>query len=704
MKVSLRWLLILLSILSLAVFGPCDSTPLDQKATDSSQDSRNWITSGGTYDEQRFSLLTQVNRSNVGRLGLAWYFDFDTNRGQEATPLVVDGVLYTTTAWSKVFALDGVTGRELWKFDPHVPGIVGFKACCDVVNRGAAYYDNKIYVGTLDGRLIALDAKTGRLVWSVSTTDPNGFYTITGAPRVGRGKVFIGNGGAEFGVRGYVTAYDAQTGKQIWRFYTVPHDPSKKDDGAASDDVLRKIALPTWLGQFWQAGGGGTVWDSIVYDAELDQLYVGVDNGTPWNRGDRSDGAGDNLFICSIIALDPDNGKYKWHYQENPGDSWDFSATQQMTLATLKINDVNRKVIVQAPKNGFFYVIDRTTGKLLSAEKYVPANWASRIDSVTGRPIENPDSRYTKQPFLMTIGGAGGHNWQPMSFSPRTGLVYIPAQEMPMLYRADKNYKFSASGQNLGIDQNFAQIPPTASARAAIAGVLKGRLLAWDPVAQRKAWSFEHKGPWNGGSLATAGDLVFQGTARGDFDAFDATDGRLLWTFTNPAGIMAGPISYSVNGQQYVAVLAGYGGAVGLALPEFGGAYRQPPGRVLVFKLGGKTTLPNFDATPLPPNPTTQTWDQLTVARGVALYSANCSRCHALDTYSSGVVPDLKRSRTLSDAGAWKKIVLGGLLKDAGMVGFQNILSPQDAEAIRAYVAGRALEQQKEEQEAKPVK
>ena len=678
---------------TLVVMSACKDKGADEaslRLANAAAEPQNWLSHGATYDEQRYSALAQINADNVGELGMAWSFEFDTNRGQEATPLVVDGILYTTTAWSKVFALDGATGKEIWKYDPKVPGKAGYKGCCDVINRGVAYYDGMLFFGTLDGRLIALEAKTGKLLWSVLTVDQTKPYTISGAPRIVKGNVVIGNGGAEFGVRGYVTAYDAETGNQVWRFYTVPTDPGRGDDGTVSDEPLRKIAAPTWHGRFWEAGGGGTVWDSIVYDPELDQLYIGVGNGSPWNHRKRSEGRGDNLFLSSIVALDPDTGHYRWHYQETPGETWDFTATQQMILATLKIGGVARKVIMQAPKNGFFYVLDRTNGKLISAGKYVPVNWATGIDPKSGRPIEVAGARYETKPFLMMPGGAGGHNWQPMSFSPKTGLVYIPAQELPMIYEQDTKYRYDQAGQNVGINLNFAPLPATSQERAAVAKSLKGRLLAWDPVRQRQVWTVEHDSAWNGGTLATAGNLVFQGTATGRFGAYHAATGRPLWNFEMPSGVMAGPISYAVKGTQYVAVLVGYGGAVGLALPEFGGSRPQPPGRIVVFKIGGKGRLPKFDVEPTPPNPPGDVWPAAVVGKGETIYAYHCARCHGMGTLSAGVVPDLRRSATISDPAVWRDVVLGGLLEANGMVSFAKILQPDDAEAVRAYVVSQA--------------
>ncbi len=392
-------------------------------------DTSNWLTHGRTYDEQRFSPLDQVNADNVGDLGLAWYFDIPTNRGIESTPLVIDGVMVVTGSWSTVFALDAKTGEQIWAYDPEVPKIWGKNACCDVVNRGVAAWGDKVYVGTIDGYLVALQAVDGSVAWRVNTIDRDWPYTITGAPRVVKGNVLIGNGGGEMGVRGYITAYDAETGNQNWRFHTVPGNP---EDGF--EDEAMAMAAETWTGEWWQYGGGGTVWDSMAYDPELDLLYIGVGNGAPWNRQIRSPDGGDNLFLSSIVALKPDTGEYVWHYQTTPGESWDYTAAQHIILADLEIDGQLRKVAMQAPKNGFFYVLDRETGELISAENYVPVTWATGIDQETGRPIETANARYTDGPSLLLPGPVGGHNWQPMAFSPDTQLVYLPAQEIPNLY------------------------------------------------------------------------------------------------------------------------------------------------------------------------------------------------------------------------------------------------------------------------------
>lgn len=668
--------------------GDRSAAKVDQgRINNANNEPQNWMTHGGTYSEQRYSALSQINESNVSRLNLAWSVEFDTNRGQEATPLVVDGVMYTSTAWSRVFALDAATGRELWRYDPQVPSDWVVYSCCDVVNRGVAVWKGKVFVATIDGRLIALDAETGRQVWSVATTDRTKPYVITGAPRVFKDKVVIGNSGAEFGVRGYVTAYDTETGKLAWRFYTVPN-PANTPDGAASDSVMA-MAAKTWFGKGWhQTGGGGTVWDSIVYDPELDQLYIGVGNGSPWSRKIRSDGKGDNLFLASIVALDPDTGVYRWHYQATPGDSFDFTNTQQMTLATLTIDGAQRKVLMQAPKNGIFYVLDRITGKLISAKNFAKVTWTEGIDLKSGRPIYTKDAFYEDRTKLMLPSSFGAHNWHPMSFSPKTGLVYIPTMQIAAKFTQDPNYKYMKGRINVAV---IYEQPNSDNLKDV------GALIAWDPVRQREVWRFPQKEVWNGGTLATAGNLVFAGTPNGEFNAFRATDGTPLWTFKQQAGIMAGPISYEVNGTQYIAVIAGYGGSKPLLFRhENSPQHAQPMGRMLVFKIGGTAPAPeNSDLTLSPANPPAETFTQSQVAAGAQHYAQQCIFCHG-----GSVLPDLRRSAALADRDIWKRIVIDGILTQNGMVSFSKWIKPQDAEAIRAYIASEAVTLKSEENKA----
>lgn len=649
-----------------------------------------WPRHGEGPEEQRFSRLDEINGRSVNRLGLQWFADLDSDRGQEATPIVIDGTLYVSTAWSMVKAFDAASGELLWSYDPEVPRDWAVNACCDVVNRGVAVSDGRVFVGTLDGRLVALDATSGKPVWSALTIDPSKPYTITGAPRVVKGKVIIGNGGAEYGVRGYVSAYDADTGKLAWRFYTVPGDPSTPFEAP----ILARAAK-TWSGNWWKMGGGGTVWDSMAYDPALDLLYIGTGNGSPWNRKIRSDGKGDNLFLSSIIALRPDTGEYVWHYQVTPGDEWDFTATQPIILADIAIDGKTRKVLMQAPKNGFFYVLDRETGQLLSAKAFVPVTWASGIDLKTGRPIENPAARYseTGKPFLQMPGPLGAHSWHPMSYSPKTGLVYLPTQTFPFLYAPDGEFRHNRTGWNLGVAMGTPPLPDDPQALAAIRSGVKGALVAWDPARQKEIWRVDFGEAFNGGTLATAGNLVFQGNASGEFVAYQADSGKRLWRFDAQSGIMAGPVTYAIAGKQYVAVMAGYGGVGGMGPGSLINPDRTKRNisRLLVFSLDGKAQLPPAPSiTPLAsPAPPSDIPAHADVEGGRRLYERSCATCHGAGAISAGIVPDLRYSQALAKE-PFHAIVLDGALKDAGMASFAGTLSPADVENVRAYLAARA--------------
>ncbi|MFG1304715.1 PQQ-dependent dehydrogenase, methanol/ethanol family [Xanthobacter autotrophicus] len=669
-----------------------------QRLLADSNDPQNWVSYGGTFDEQRYSHLTKITDQNIAALGFAWSHEFDTNRAQESTPLEYNGVIYVTTAWSKVYALEVRSGKLLWSYDPQVPGEYGAKGCCDVGNRGAAIYDGKLYFGAFDGRLIALDINTGKPLWSVITVDQSKPYTITGAPRIVKGKVVIGNGGAELGVRGYVTAYDAQTGKLVWRFYTVPGNPANGPDQASSDGILAKKASATWFGQFWRTGGGGTVWDSIVYDRELDRLYIGVGNGSPWNHKERSEGKGDNLFLSSIVALNPDTGEYIWHYQGTPGESWDYTHTQTITLATLAIDGAPRKILMQAPKNGFFYVIDRVNGKLISVNNYVDVNWATGYDLDTGRPIENPSARYPVGKQVVIPGALGAHNWQPMAFNPQTGLAYIPGNHALFAYENANHFEVRPGRWNLAIDGAGAALPDDPKSYQEIRKLISGRLIAWDPVHQREAWGFDYPEPWNGGILTTAGNLVFQGDTKGNLRAFAADTGTVLWSENLGMPIMAAPMSFEHDGDQYVAVVGGYGGAYALTSALNDNPRPRPNGRIFMFKLGAKTEPPKIaKIESAPANPPDENFTPVQVARGDQLFARDCWVCHGPGAVSSGVIPDLRRSGALSSADVWNSIVIDGVLKERGMIGFSQYLSITDAEDLRAYVAHRAQLLQHEE-------
>jgi PQQ-dependent dehydrogenase (methanol/ethanol family) len=655
---------------------------------------QNWLTHGRTYSEQRHSPLRKIGPENVQSLGLAWWHDIRTRtaRGVEATPIVVDGVIYATGAWSHVVALDARTGKLLWEFDPQIPGTYAGKGCCDVVNRGVAVWAGKVYLGAYDGRLIALDAKTGAKVWETLTVDQGRDYTITGAPRVVRGKVIIGNGGAELGVRGYVSAYDAETGKMAWRFYTVPGNPK---DGFESKTV--EMIARTWSGEWWRYGGGGTVWDSMAYDPELDLLYIGVGNGSPWNYKIRSDGKGDNLFLVSIVAIRPDSGEYVWHFQQVPGEDWDYTATQHMILADLQIGGRTRKVLMQAPKNGFFYVLDRATGEFISGTSFVGGvNWAESLDPKTGKPNVKPEARHstTGKPAIVSPGPIGAHNWQPMSYSPATGLVYIPAIETAFAYVPSDPRTFRQRPGvfwNFGIDAAGAAMPEDEAIRKAIRAASKGRLVAWNPVDRKPAWTIDYPVPWNGGLLSTASGLLFQGTGQGRFVAYDAASGKKLWEHHVQTGIVAAPVTYEVEGEQYVTVLAGWGGALPLVVGDILlDAAEGRANRVLTFKLGAKAELPPLRTAARKLEPPALTASSADAMRGLAGYQQFCAACHGDTAVSGGVVSDLRYSPTLGSAESWRSIALGGAMAQNGMPSFSSYLKPDELEVIRAYVIKRA--------------
>jgi quinohemoprotein ethanol dehydrogenase len=650
-------------------------------------DIQNWLTHGRTYSEQRHVPLSGINAKNVERLGLDWYFDLPTRRGIESTPLIIDGAMYVTTSWSMVYALDARSGKELWHYDPEVPKIWARNACCDAVNRGVAAWGDKIFVGTLDGYLVALDRATGEVAWRVNTINREQPYTITGAPRVIKGKVMIGNGGAEFGVGGYVSAYDAETGEQAWRFYTVPGNPADGFENAAV-----AMAAETWTGEWWKQGGGGTVWDSMAYDPDADLLYIGVGNGSSWNRSHRSPDGGDNLFLSSIVALRPDTGEYVWHYQTTPGDSWDYTATQSIILADVEIDGETRKVLMQAPKNGFFYVIDRISGELISAEPYVHVTWATHIDKETGRPVETENARYENGPELAFPAPYGGHNWHPMSFSPETGLVYVPAQEVPWLYVNDDDFTFIPGQWNTGTDGVLGDFPTDHLKIAQLAANLRGFLLAWDPVQQKEVWRYQHAGPWNGGTLSTSGNLVFQGNIIGELAAYSADKGERLWSFDTQTGITAGPVSYELDGEQYVSVAVGWGTLLGvLGGPTVAPLQMQNRSRVLTFKLEGSNALPTAQATVIHRQPEVimPLGNAEQLAMGHSIYVERCLHCHGFSAVSGGLIKDLRLS-TQAVHDQWNDIVLEGRRMELGMPAFAGILDAEESEAVRLYVIERA--------------
>jgi quinohemoprotein ethanol dehydrogenase len=686
--------LALAALISLAACGKTPSAPATEGVTDAmiaAAPEGEWLTYGGDYAEQRFSTLTQITEQNVGQLGLAWSADLDTARGQEATPLMHDGVLYVSTAWSLVKAYDAKTGTLLWSYDPKVPRETLVRVCCDAVNRGVALYGDKVYVAALDGRLIALEQKTGKVVFDKTVVPNQTDYAITGAPRIAKGKVLIGSAGAEYKARGYLAAYDWQTGEELWKFHTVPGNPA---DGFENEAMEK--AAKTWAGKWWELGGGGTVWDSITYDPITNLVYFGTGNAEPWNPA-ANGREGDSLYTSSIVAVNADSGEYAWHFQETPEDRWDFDSDAQITVADLTIDGKPRHVVMHAPKNGYFYVLDAKTGEFISAKPFAVQNWTTGIDPKTGRPSINPEALYEKtgKPFLSLPGALGAHSWQPMSFSPKTGLMYIPANEAAQPYLAAKDWKPSGIGMQLGVDMGSVAMPADPKARTAARAATTGSLLAWDPVTQRAKWTVNYPGPWNGGVLSTAGNLVFQGTASAEFRAYAADTGKQLWSFPTQSGVVAAPMTYTIDGEQYVAVLVGWGSLYDLVtgvLADKSGPIRNIS-RLMVFKLGATGKLP---APPpmaqrvLDPPPFTGTAQQ--VARGSDNYGRYCSGCHGDAAVAGAVNPDLRHSATLNAAEAVKAIAIDGALKHNGMVSFKVALKPEDVEDIRQYVIKRANE------------
>lgn len=673
----------------------------------------NWLSYGRTYSEQRYSPLTQITPSNVGNLKLAWYLPFDTNRGQEGTPLIVDGVMYATTNWSKMKAVDAATGKLLWSYDPKVPGDVADKGCCDTVNRGAGYWNGKVIFGTFDGRLVALDAKTGQRVWEVNTIPKDAAlgkqrsYTVDGGIRIVKGLALIGNGGSEFGARGFVSAFDADTGKLRWRFYTVPNNKNLPDN-AASDNILRTKAYKTWSpnGAWIRQGGGGTLWDSIAYDPVTDLIYLGVGNGSPWNYKYRSEGVGANLFLGSIVAVKPGTGEYVWHFQETPMDQWDYTSVQQIMTLDLPINGQMRHVIAHAPKNGFLYILDAKTGKFLAGRNYVYQDWAKGLDPLTGRPIFRPQALWSLYGNLWygIPGPLGAHNFMAMSYSPKTHLLYIPTQQIPFGYRNQVGgFKPHKDSWNVGLDMTKNGLPDTPQARTDYVKDLHGELLAWDPVKMAPVWKVKHKGPWNGGVLTTASNLVFQGLANGEFHAYDATNGKDLFKFNAQSGIIAPPVTYSVNGKQYVAVEVGWGGIYPISLGGTGrtSGWTVNHSYLAVFSLDGTSQLPTMDELGFLPVKPPADYNVQSVDKGYFQYQTYCQTCHGDNAEGAGVLPDLRWSGAIRSQDAFYHVVGRGALTSYGMDRFDTSMTPQEIETIRQYLIKRANETYDREMKAR---
>ncbi len=678
-------LLFIVSLTGSSVSSQAPSTPLvvDDAALGNETSGDNWLAFGRTYSEQRFSPLTQINESTVSRLAPDWVVELPNDRGLVSTPLVVDGVMYFVRGLNVVRAVNATTGAQLWEFDPEVRAVAGQMRAGWDHSRGIGFWKGKVYVATWDGRLIAIDARTGKEVWRAQTIEPGKPLYITGAPKIFKGKVLIGNGGTEHGAsRGYVTAYDAETGKQAWRFYIVPGNPA---DGFENDAM--RMAAKTWTGQWWLHGGGGNAWHGFTYDAELDQLYIGTGNGSPWNRKIRSPEGGDNLVLCSIVALNPDTGEYKWHYQTTPGETWDFNSNMDIVLGDLPIDGKPRKVIMHAPKNGFFYVLDRTNGKLISAEPFTRTTWATRIDPDTGRPIEVEGARYERGVATVAPTPIGAHNWHAMSFNPKTGLAYYPAMHLTATFNDKgfdpKTWKATPFSVGYGVGGQFIS-------GVSRPGTQMSSLQAWDPVKKQIAWEVPMDGVFHPGTMTTAGNLVFQGRFDGSFRAYTADAGKEVWRRNLGLGISAPPITYAVNGKQYVALLVGYGGSMaGMGGPissMHGWAYGVHKRMLVAFALDGTAALPAQPPPTFPaPIKADFTLDPKLVQAGAALYGERCVVCHGPGAISGGMAPDLRASFVVTSAEQFARVVRGGARAARGMPTYAD-MTDQDLAALQHYI------------------
>ncbi len=657
-----------------------DASSREKTLAGKSPSDTNWPRYGGDTDETHYSALSQINNENIERLGLAWFTDLPAGPGTGVSgALAVDGTLYFSTGLSVLNAVDAKTGQERWQYDPNVPALAGEKLRAGWGVRGIAYADGKVITGTLDGRLIAVDAESGQLIWSTYTLEgPTDGRYITGPAYIAGGLVLIGHGGGDYApVRGYVSAYDVTTGEAKWKFYTVPGNPA---DGFENDAMA--MAAETWNGDWWEFGGGGTVWHAMAYDPEQSLVFIGTGNGSPWNQKIRSPGGGDNLFVCSIIALDAETGEYAWHYQINPGETWDYNANMDIQLLDMTLNGEIRKVLITAPKNGFFYVIDRTTGALISAEKFAEANWAERIDIATGRPIENPAARYPAGTAFMTLPAAwGAHGVEAMGYNPDTGLVYIPARDRGNIYTDPENLESWTHRPGMVIDGGLGAHP-----RGMTIPPAQGWLSAWDPKNQREKWRIPLPHTHNGGVLTTGGNLVFQGRADGEFSAYHAETGEPLWSFDAQNGIHTHPISYTVDGKQYISLLVGWRASTWDGQTRRW-PYRTQKRRLLTFTLDGQSALPESALQNDDPilDDIDFVVDEELASHGRAMYHSVCSVCHGAGLRADGAAPDLTRSSIPLDTNALKAVVLEGALVNRGMGRFEH-WNERDVEAVQHYI------------------
>jgi quinohemoprotein ethanol dehydrogenase len=686
--------------------GSIDAERMKAAATDAA----NWLATGRDQQGTYYSPLNLINTRSVSKLGFAWQYDLGTYRGQEATPIVVDGTMYTSGTWGYVYAVDAATGKQLWRYDPQATHLAARHPCCDLVNRGVAVWKGRVYVASVDGRLHALDAATGARIWVADTiTDHKMPYSSTGAPQIAGRVVVIGNSGADMGaggVRGYVSAYDLDTGAFKWRVFTVPPEP-----GHAYESPALEAAARTWdMPRHPKYRLGGTAWDGFAYDPALDLVYFGTGNAAPYDSRQIGPSNLDELYTASILAVHADSGQLAWHYQTTPHDHWDFDSVQKFVMADLMIDGKPRQTIMQASKNGFFYVLDRASGELLSAANYTYVSWASKVDLRTGRPVVTADADWSRKPSNMYPSWAGGHSWNPMSYSLSTHLVYIPVLDVPNIW-VDMAHNggsvqyidgfFTADGIMPDDSYNpedlrgmFGKLPD----RASLAGARKEKLVrelirAWDPVSGKTVWEHETSSGvrgYDGGVMSTAGNLVFQGRGSGELWVYAADSGKVLKSIPTGSHIMAAPTTYTVNGEQYVAVQAGYGGAgitVG-SIPTSSAARKyQNTNRIIAFKLGGPavpTPAPRVDA-PIQ-RPPEQTASEEDIKKGETKFVQECSRCHALGL---SVTPDL---RNLSPGlhAAFDDIVLRGTVAPTGMEAFNDLLSAQDVQNIHAYLIDQA--------------
>lgn len=682
------------------------------RVSDSVREPGQWLTTGRDFSGAYFSPLAAINSDTVKQLGFAWEFKLGTSRGLEATPLVVDGIMYTTGNWGVVYALDAATGKLRWRYDPKSdPQVARFEQN-DVVNRGLVVWQGKVYVVSSDCRLIALEAAAGFVLWQVdSLINHKQPYVCSGAPQIAGNLIVVGNAGADTsagGLRGYVTAFDSETGARRWRFFSVPAP------GDADPSPEMAVAARTWNPRRNPSfGGGGNVWNGMAYDPKLGLVYLGTGNAAPYGAPRDSQGSGtDNLYAASIIALHAETGRLAWYFQSTPGDRWDFDATATMVLADLMIHGRRRATLLQANKNGYFYVLDRVTGTPMSAKAFSYINWSSGLDG-TFRPILTKSADYHSSPKLIYPSVQGAHSWPPMAFSPRTGLAYIPAIDAPsflvdLTRNPGANIKYVDEATdgvayivpdrdfNPGAWQPVVGSLPKVPATNPKTGkaVVRSSIKAWDPIKQRIVWEQGTSDGYmlvDGGTLATAGDVVFAGREDGKFVAYDARTGSVLKVLDTGTPIMAAPMTYEVDGTQYVALMAAHGGGyLGSFLGTAGMKYVNE-GRIIAFKLGGAPDVPKPPVRADEPyrKPPPMTASAATVAAGLRLFNVWCARCHSLGV--PGVTPDLSRLRHgIDNIAVFEAIVLEGAFVSRGMPRFDDSLSPADAAALHAYLVDQA--------------